>query len=102
MEALLDAETGAEAARLARELAAAWTALGDAEAARRVLEKGYAQAPGDDDVLRRARTPLPRQQDWASLANLQATEAARRERRRRSGRPATSRPRRCGGAAWPT
>ena len=79
MESLLDAETGAEAARLARELASAWTALGDAEAARRVLEKGYAQAPGETTFFAELERHYRGKQDWASLANLQATEAARRE-----------------------
>ena len=70
MEAVLDGETGAEAARLARELAEAWTTLGDEEAARRVLEKGYAQG-GDDVVLRASSNAWYRgKQDWAPLANL--------------------------------
>ena len=61
MEAVLDVETGAEAGKLARELAAAWTTLGDAEAVRRVLQKGYAQAPGEADVLHGPGTALSRQ-----------------------------------------
>jgi hypothetical protein len=79
MEAVLDGETGAEAARLAREVAAAWTDLGDAEAARRVLEKGYAQAPGEPGFFADLERLYRGKQDWAALADLQAAEAARRD-----------------------
>ena len=56
MEAVLDSETGAEAARLARELAEMWTTLGEMDSVRRVLEKGYAQQPARlDRVTRQAK-----------------------------------------------
>ena len=93
MEAVLDGETGAEAARLARELAEMWTTLGEMDSVRRVLEKGYAQTAGEarpsdaaseatsveatffEDLTHLYRT----KQDWAPLANLYASEAERRE-----------------------
>ncbi len=78
MEAVLDGETGAEAARLARELAATWTTLGDADAARRVLEKGYAQG-GDASFFEDLERLYRGKQDWAPLANLYGSEAERRE-----------------------
>jgi tetratricopeptide repeat protein len=78
MEAVLDVETDAEAGRLARELAAAWTALGDPEAVRRVLGKGYAQAPGDTAFFADLERLYRGKQDWASLADLHAAEADRR------------------------
>ncbi|HXU00707.1 MAG TPA: tetratricopeptide repeat protein, partial [Polyangia bacterium] len=79
MEAVLDGETGAEAARLARELAATWTTLEDADAVRRVLEKGHAQAPGETDFFDELEKLYRGRQDWAPLANLHASEAERRE-----------------------
>ena len=93
VEAVLDGETGAEAARLARELAEMWTTLGEMDSVRRVLEKGYAQTAGEarpsdaaseatsveatffEDLTHLYRT----KQDWAPLANLYASEAERRE-----------------------
>ena len=54
-------------------------ALGDAEAVRRVLEKGYAQAPGDATFFTELERLYRGKQDWAALANLHATEAERRE-----------------------
>jgi len=79
MEAVLDGENGAEAARLARELAATWTTLGDAEAARRVLEKGYAQAPAETEFFTELEHLYRSGQDWAALATLNASEAERRQ-----------------------
>ena len=79
MEALLDVETGAEAGKLARELAAAWTALGDADAARRVLEKGHAQAAGDATFFAELEQLYRGKQDWSALADLYAAEAERRD-----------------------
>ena len=79
MEALLDVETGAEAAQLARELAAAWTALGDADAVRRALEKGYAQAAGDATFFAELEQLYRGKQEWSPLADLYAAEAARRD-----------------------
>ena len=79
MEALLDVETGAEAGKLAHELVAAWTALGDADAVRRVLEKGHAQAAGDATFFSELEKLYRGKQDWSALADLYAAEAARRE-----------------------
>jgi len=79
MEAVLDGETGAEAARLARELAATWTTLGDDEAARRALEKGYAQAPAETAFFTELDQMYRTKQDWAALATLNASEAERRQ-----------------------
>jgi hypothetical protein len=78
LEAVLEGETGAEAARQARELAAIWSDLGDAEAARRVLEKGYAQAPGEESFFADLERLYRAKQEWAALADLNAAEAERR------------------------
>src|SRR5262249_36816174 len=80
MEAVLAGENSAHPARLARELAAVWTDLGDADAARRALEKGYAQGRGDDDgsFFADLERLYRGKQDWEALANLQAAEAERR------------------------
>jgi tetratricopeptide (TPR) repeat protein len=78
MEAVLDVESGAEAGRLARDLVTAWTDLGDATAVRRVLEKGYAQAPGEPPFFAELERLYRGKQDWAALATLQASEAERR------------------------
>jgi len=76
---VLDGETGAEAARLARELAETWTSLGDADAVRRVFEKGYAQAGSDATFFTELERLYRGKQDWAALATLHGTEAERRE-----------------------
>ena len=78
MEAVLDGETGPEAARLARELADAWTQVGDAEGARRALEKGYAQSPTETAFFTELERLYRGKQDWAALADLHAVEAERR------------------------
>jgi tetratricopeptide (TPR) repeat protein len=78
MEAVLDGETGAEAGRLARELSTAWATLGDNDGMRRVLEKGFAQAPGDVAFFTDLERLYRGKQDWAALASLNATEAERR------------------------
>jgi tetratricopeptide (TPR) repeat protein len=79
LEALLEVETGDEAARLAHELVAAWTNLGDAEAARRVLEMGHARAPKDPSFFTELEKIYRAKQDWSALADLYAGEAERRD-----------------------
>jgi Tfp pilus assembly protein PilF len=79
LELVLDAETGPEAAGRARELAEAWMTLGDVAAVRRVLEKGFAQAPGEGTFFEDLHAIYRGQQDWAALASLQASEAERRD-----------------------
>ena len=79
MEAVLDVETGAEAVTRARELVALWTDLGDADAVRRVLGKGFAQAPGETAFFTELERLYRGKQDWAALADLHATEAERRD-----------------------
>jgi hypothetical protein len=87
MEAVLEVETGADAEKLARELAAAWTTLGDAPAVRRVLEMGYARTAGQGGQAGQGESAgffadLERlfrgSQDWGALADLHASEAERR------------------------
>jgi hypothetical protein len=78
IEAVLEGETGAEAARLTNELIAIWTALGDTDAVRRVLEKGYAQSPGEATFFTELERLYRGKQDWIALAGLQASEAERR------------------------
>ena len=78
LEALLEGETGDEAARLAHELVAAWTTLGDAEAVRRALEVGHARAPGDPAFFTELERIYRGKQDWSALADLYASEAERR------------------------
>jgi Tfp pilus assembly protein PilF len=79
MEELLGLESGPDAERLARELAAAWTKLGDAAAARRALEKGYAQAGAGSALFDELEQAYRAEQDWKQLAELYATEGDRRE-----------------------
>ena len=76
MEELLAAETGAAAAKLARELAAAWGKLGDQVSVRRVLERGHAQAPADADLADELERLYRGRESWALLAGLLAERAA--------------------------
>jgi tetratricopeptide (TPR) repeat protein len=78
LEAVLESETGAEATRLTNELVATWTALGDTDAVRRVLEKGYAQSPGETTFFTELERLYRSKQDWIPLAALNAAEAERR------------------------
>ncbi len=79
MEELLALESGPAAERLARELAAAWTSFGDAGAARRALESGYARAGAASALFDELEQLYRTQQDWKQLADLHATEGDRRE-----------------------
>jgi tetratricopeptide (TPR) repeat protein len=76
MEELLAVETGASAARLARELAAAWSTLGDQASVRRVLERGHAQAPADPELADELERLYRGRESWALLAGLLAERAA--------------------------
>jgi tetratricopeptide (TPR) repeat protein len=76
MEELLAVESGPAAARLARDLAAAWTALGDQASVRRVLERGHAQAPADQELAGELERLYRGRESWALLAGLLADRAA--------------------------
>jgi tetratricopeptide (TPR) repeat protein len=75
MEQLLATERGAGASKLARELAAAWTALGDRQATRRVLEKGCALAPADSGLIGELEHRYRADEAWGPLADLLAVES---------------------------
>jgi tetratricopeptide (TPR) repeat protein len=76
MEDLLSVETGPAAARLARELAAAWTQLGDSASVRRVLERGHALAPADAELAADLERLYRARESWALLAGLLVDRAA--------------------------
>jgi predicted Zn-dependent protease len=77
MEDLLAADAGADAGQLARDLADAWTRLGDEEAVRRVLEKGCALVADDQALAGRLEEWYRANDAWGPLAELLATEAGR-------------------------
>jgi tetratricopeptide (TPR) repeat protein len=77
MEELLAVEEGPAAAALARELADAWTKLEDQEGARRVLEKGCALVPTDQELTERLEGWYRDHEAWGPLAELLAAEAGR-------------------------
>jgi Tfp pilus assembly protein PilF len=77
MEDLLATERGPAAARLAEELAEAWSRLGDRQGMRRVLEKGCAQAPDDSAVSSQLEQFYRAEEAWGPLADLLAAESER-------------------------
>jgi len=77
MERLLATETGDQAARLSRELAAEWERLEEPDGVRRALELGYRGCPEDDDLRQRLETWYQDHEEWEPLARLLASEANR-------------------------
>ena len=78
MEQLLALETGQAGAELARKLASIWKTLDDDAGIQRALEAGYRIAPEDDAHRDRLDAWYRGREDWAGLAQLLKTEAARR------------------------
>ena len=70
MEDLLSAETGPEAAGLAREIAALWSKLGDRAGVRRVLEKGHKLAPADEGIGRELEGVYRDMKSWPLVVGL--------------------------------
>jgi len=77
LERLLATEQGAEAARLAQQLAAQWESLEDDDGVQRALELGYRGCPEDDTIRERLGDWYRNRELWEPLARFIENEAAR-------------------------